>query len=541
MQRVCLVGLDSATFDLIRPWAAEGHLPQFRRLMEEGAWGPLRSTIPPVTAVAWNGFATGMNPGKHGVFDFVRRAGGGYDVRVVSGASRKAVPFWRVLDEQGLRAGILNVPMTYPPDHLRRGFVVSGFDAPGLESDFTHPPQLKARLLKSEYVIAPSERTLAAWDKALLDSFDVQKQCFLELARTQDWDVLVMVFMQLDQVQHLFWREMAVGDPRLGGTILRCYRRADALLGEVWDELDDDTTLMVISDHGAGPLKKAVSINQWLRTEGYLVYRKMRPLKELWKSALLRTFTTLKMNLPSSAKARLKERLDWVRDKAESYVLTSQIEWSRTRAFSLGEYGGIFINLDGRETEGVVRPEDYEQLRGEIAGRLVRLKDPDTDAQVIRRVYRREQIYDGPYVDQAPDLVLDWDYGYDCRERVGSDSDAVFDDEAVYLSFADYRKTGVHRLHGVLLMHGAPVRPGSLEEARLIDVAPTLLHLAGASIPDNMDGEVITGALTDEWLERHPICRTVAGLPRVAEGGFEYSSEDEAMIREQLRALGYLE
>lgn len=539
--RILVIGLDSATFDLIEPWMQEGQLPHFKRLMETGAWGRLESTIPPVTAVAWNSLGTGKNPGKHGIFDFVRREAGGYDVRVVSGGSRKATPFWKILDRQGLRVGVINMPMTYPPDRLEKGFIISGFDAPGLESDFVHPPQLKEVLQRSGYVIAPLERTRLAWRKKLFESFQIQKRTFLELKRTQCWDAIIMVFMQLDQVQHLFWHEMETQAPLFGNTILQFYQEADALLGEILKELDDDTMLMVVSDHGAGPLRKAVSINQWLFKEGYLAFKQTSPFQRLRQRALLRIFTTLKMYLPPSMKTYLKERFDWIRDKAESHLVTSQIDWTRTRAFSLGEYGGVFINLQGREARGIVPSEEYERLRSEIAEKLAKLKDPDTGAPVIQRVYRREKIYNGPHVGQAPDLVLHWNYAYDCRERVGSEYQDVFEDEAAYLPFADYKKTGVHRLQGVFLLYGPFVQPGYLEEARLVDIAPTLLHLLGVPVPDDMDGRVLTEALDPQWLTCHPITHTTPDTHGGEGEEFEYGNQDEALIEERLRALGYLD
>lgn len=541
MSRVLVIGLDAATFDLIEPWMAEGLLPNFHRLVTEGAWGRLESTIPPVTAVAWNAFATGKNAGKHGVFDFVRRQAGGYRIRVVDGRSRKAMPFWRLLDRNGLRAGVINVPMTYPPDQLEHGFLVSGFDAPGLDSDFAHPPHLKELLRQHEYVIHPTHTNLEDWRRSLFEVFENQKQVFWELYHTQPWDVLTMVFMQLDVAQHLFWRQMEMEDPREGDVIGRLYQEADGLLGEVLGALDDDTTLMVVSDHGAGPLKKAVSINRWLFQQGYLTLRKQGEFKGPFNRALLKSLTWLNMHLSGWIKTSLKARLAWMRDGIESYLVTTQVDWAKTRAFAIGEYGGITVNLQGRERKGIVPYEEYDHLRDEIGAKLLDLRDPDTGKRVIERVYRREEVYSGPYVEQAPDLVLDWDYAYDCRERVGPVHRDVFENEAIYIPFADYRKTGVHRRHGIFLMYGSPAKPGCVEGARLIDVAPTLFHLLGVPVPDDMDGRVLTCALQPDWLARHPVAyQTVE--PDIDEGRVcDYSAGERVELKERLRALGYLD
>ena len=542
MSRVLVIGLDAATFDLIEPWMAEGLLPSFHRLMSEGAWGRLESTIPPVTAVAWNAFATGKNPGKHGLFDFVRREAGSYSIRVVNGASRRAEPFWRLLDRNGLRVGVVNVPMTYPPDRLQHGFVISGLDAPGWDSDFVYPPRLKELLAHCEYEIHPTHTSLEDWRESLFEVFDVQVRAFWELYHTQPWAALIMVFMQLDIAQHLFWREMEAGDPLWGDVIRRLYQKADEFLGKVLDALDGGTTLVVVSGHGAGPLKKAVSINQWLFRQGYLVLRRHRESEKGFNETLLRVCTLMNMRLCERFKTACKERLAWARDRIESYLLATQIDWTKTQAFAMGEYGGIFINLQGREEQGIVLSEEYEPLRDEIAARLLTLRDPDNGKAIIQRVYKREEIYSGAYVEWAPDLVLDWgDYSYDCRERVGTEHQDVFENEATYIPFADYKKTGVHRRHGIFLMHGLPARSGRVEGARLMDVAPTLLHLLGIPVPDDMDGCVLVNALKPDWLARHPVAyQTVE--PDADDGrACGYSEHETVQMREHLRALGYLD
>ena len=541
MSRVLVIGLDAVTFDLIQPWASEGLLPNFRRLMTNGAWGRLESTIPPVTAVAWNAFATGKNPGKCGVFDFVRREAGGYGIRVVNGGSRKTKPFWRLLDHHGLCAGVINMPMTYPPDHLEHGFIVSGFDAPGLTCDSVYPPHLKELLEQYAYVVHPTHTNLEDWRKSLFEVFEVQARAFWELDRSQPWDCLTMVFMQLDIAQHLFWHEMETGDSPWGDVIKQLYRRADAFLGKVLSTLDSDTTLMVVSDHGAGPLKKAVSINRWLLQEGYLVPRRQGVLKRAFNETLRKALTLLNMHFAKCIKKRLKRSFAGFRGEVESYLVTAQIDWTKTKAFALGEYGGIYINLRGREDQGTVPPKEYDLLREKIAAQLLNLRDPDTDKAVIQQVYRREKIYSGAYVEEAPDLILDWDYAYDCRERVGTGHQDIFENEATYIAFADYKKTGVHRRHGIFLMYGSPARPGYVEGARLMDIAPTLLHLLGIPVPDDMDGHVLSDALEPDWLAQHPI--TYQAVKPDADAGLAlgYDKNEEAQIKERLRALGYLD
>jgi len=433
------------------------------------------------------------------------------------------------------------VPMTYPPDHLEHGFVISGFDAPGFESDFVRPPQLKEKLKRLGYLLNPSGVSRESWVKSLFEVFEVQKRAFWELFRTQPWNVLVMVFMQLDMAQHLFWQEMENQDARYGDVIPRLYREADALLGEALGALGADDLLIVLSDHGAGPLAKTVSINQWLLREGYLALRARGSSRRLFDQVLFRVTETLSLHVPSRLKTAVKKRFPWARDDVESYLLSSKIDWERTQAFALGEYGGIVINLQGRERQGIVTAREYDPLRDEIAAGLLTLRDPDTGEQIVERVYRREELYDGPYLEQAPDLVLRWNYAYDCRERARLEEQSLFDTEKFYRTVTDVRTTGVHRPHGVFLMFGPPVQPGRLEGARLLDVAPTLLHLLGLPIPADMDGRVLRQALQPEWLVQHPVVRTKVTADDHTASDSTYTAEEEQQVRERLRSLGYLD
>ena len=540
-KRILVLGLDAATLDLIEPWVGEGCLPHFRWLMEEGVWGQLESTIPPSSAAAWSSFATGKNPGKHGIFTFVLRNPDGYSIRSVSGGYRKATPFWKILDQQGLRVGVINMPMTYPPDRLENGFMVSGFDAPGVESDFVYPPQLKEVLKRNHYLIDPTEKNREAWAQSLVDAFRIQKRTFWELKATQHWDVLVMVFLQLDRAQHLFWHEMETNDPQFGKVIFELYQEADTLLGEVLHDLDDDTILIVLSDHGAGPVYKGVSINQWLLHEGYLAFREPGRARKTLSKTLFQAFKLEKIYLPSAIRGYLRKRFARIRDRSKSYLLTEGIDWSKTRVFSIGTYEGTFINLRGRESQGVVSPEDYATLRDKIAQKLLSLRDPETGQPAIRAVYRREELYNGPYVDQAPDLIVYWGDGYKRDERVGEKHPGVFQRKPKLIPSLNYVINGSHRLHGVLFLYGASFKQGSVEGAKIMDLTPTMLYLLGVPVPDDMDGRVLTEALDPQWLTRHPIAHATPSAPGDGDEEFEYSDEDQTLVEEHLRALGYLD
>jgi predicted AlkP superfamily phosphohydrolase/phosphomutase len=541
--RILVLGLDAATPELIEPWAEEGYLPHFRQLMRLGMWGRLRSTVPPSSAPAWSSLATGKNPGKHGIFTFVLRKSDGYTIQSVSGGHRKATPLWRILDRQGFRVGVVNMPMTYPPNRLEHGFMISGFDAPGLESDFVYPPHLKPVLRRNQYVIDPVEKDPAASAEMLLHSFQIQKRAFWELKETQPWDVLILVFMQLDRAQHQFWLDMNRADSQFGDVILQLYQEADAILGEILHSLDDETMLIVMSDHGAGPLYSGVSINQWLTREGYLALKEVSKPRTLLNRLLLQAAKLEKLYLPSHARDLFRRRFARFRDEGKSYLLTERIDWSKTTAFSLGTYEGIFINLAGRESQGIVPPESYDRLRSEIADRILSLCDPGTGEPVVQRVFRREELYHGRYADQAPDLMLDWTPGYYRYERVGTVHQYAHEDifAPKRSPFTNHIVAGSHRQYGILLLHGEPFQVGPIHNAEIVDIAPTILHLLGIAVPKDMDGRVLTEALAPQWLADHPVSRTEPGAFSGPDRTGVYDEDEETVVREHLRALGYLD
>ncbi|MCA9890051.1 MAG: alkaline phosphatase family protein, partial [Anaerolineae bacterium] len=503
MTRLIVLGLDSATFDLIIPWVNEGRLPNFEKLLATSAWGSLVSTLPPITAVAWNSFATGKNPGKHGVFDFVARAENSYQVSLVNGGQRRAEPYWRMLDNVGIAAGVVNMPMTYPPDQLENGFMISGFDAPGTNANFAYPESLKPILKKNNYVISPLAKSRKEWVEKLSQSFEVQEKTFFELMEQRPWNLLTMVFMQLDVVHHLFWREMDEQDPIFGEVILNMYQRVDEMLGRLLGSLDHNTNLMIVSDHGAGHLKKAVSINQWLWEKQLLHFRETKARYRVVSQFTERSFGWMKRSLPDTLKSWVKSRFGWLRDKAETALTLGEFDWEKTKAFSVGEYGGVFINVAGREPHGSVQQSEYEKVRDEIIDGLQTLRDPVDGATIVRKVWRREELYTGSQVSSAPDLILEWGFAYDCHERAGGGQDSVFSDNIQYQVFANYRKTGVHRRDGIIILHGEPIKPGRMSSHQLVDATSTLLYLLEQPIPDDFDGQLIYEAIKPYYLRQH--------------------------------------
>ena len=543
MSRVLVVGIDGGTLDLIRPWAEEGHLPTLARLMEEGAWGRLESTLPPVTSPAWPTFATGKNPGKHSVFDFIRPSGGEFEM--VNSTSIKARTLWEILSEAGRRVGVINVPVTYPPRPVN-GFVVAGMLSPH-GGRFTYPEGLLEpyREELGEYRIAPSVQYKAGEEEPfiedLLDLVERRGRYALRLMEDHPWDFLMVHFQATDVLQHAFWKFVDPSHPRHDPKAARrfvpamqeVFRRVDHFIGQMVERLDGDATVVVMSDHGFGPLHWVVNLNLFLLERG-LLRLKRDPFTRL-RAGLFRAGLT-----PASV-WHLIERVGlqnyvWrvsksTRNKVVSKFLSfDDVDWSRTLAYSMGHVGQIYINLKGREPHGIVEPgEAYREVRQRVIESLRDLRHPETGKPLVDRVIPGEEVAHGPYAGRGPDLHVVFD-GYRAIAF------PLFATDSRIVTRQIRGDSGCHRLHGLLIAWGAGVRPGPAPaDAHIMDLAPTILHLMGLPVPDDMDGKVLTPMLR---LDRPVEYERTTGGETVAEEGL--SAEESAEVEDRLRALGYL-
>ena len=543
MSRILIIGIDGGTFDLIRPWAEAGDLPNLARLMDEGVRGLLESTLPPVTSPAWPTFATGMNPGKHGVFDFIRPTGGQFDL--VNATSIHAPTLWQILSEAGRTVGVMNVPVTYPPAQVN-GFVVTGMLSP-MNGNITYPAGLLDRYADRlpPYRIAPrvqykpgNETEFAA---DLLDLVERRGEYALRLLADYPQDFLMFHFLSTDTMQHAFWKFVDPSHPRyepqaaarFGPAVRQLFGRIDGFIGQMLERIPDDTTVIVMSDHGFGPLHYVVNLNLFLLEHGLL--RLKRGAWTRLKTGLFRAGLT-----PASI-WHLIERVGlqnyvWqvsksTRNKVVGKFLSfDDVDWPRTRAYSIGHVGQVYVNLKGREPEGAVEPgAEYEAVRQQVIDALRDLRHPETGQPMVDQVIPGDQVVHGPYARRSPDLhvVLD---GYRAIAF------PLFATDSRIVTRQIRGDSGCHRRHGILIARGPEVKQGhTVEGARILDLAPTILHLMGLPVPDDMDGRVLTEALSTS----RPVERGAASLA-TEEGSAGLSAEETAEVEDRLRALGYL-
>jgi predicted AlkP superfamily phosphohydrolase/phosphomutase len=550
--RVFIVGLDGATFDLLEPWIEAGHLPTLEKLAREGCTGRMTTTVPPVTAPAWTSFMTGKNPGKHGLYDFRKRTKGSYDLVPVSSADRDGRAVWDIVGQTDRRVIVVNVPMTYPPQPVN-GLMITGMLTPRGRDNFTYPPGLRKELEGriGKYVIFPEEVYAKGQVGGFLDSLYQAAARRLEAVRylmqEYPWDFFMVVFNETDIIQHGLWSCMDIDHPLhdfaesqlYGDAILKFYQWMDRALTEIVAGLSSDTLLMVMSDHGAGPLHSFMYVNNLLADLGLLQFKR-QPLARLKRLSFKVGVTPrnvysllLKMGL-----GRLRRSLDKRRGGysllKKWFLSFSDVDWSRTEAYSVGPIGQIYVNLEGREPQGIVHPsKEYERVRTRIINALEALSNPRSGESLVEHIYRKEELYWGKYLDDAPDIVF-------LPRKLETVALGDFEFPSNCLIEPAYGISAHHRMEGILLLSGKNIRRGvELSGAAITDLAPTILYALDLPIPGDMDGKVLTQAFDENALNVRPV-RYSDSSSGASHPGLEYTEEDEEEIVERLRGLGYL-
>jgi predicted AlkP superfamily phosphohydrolase/phosphomutase len=562
-KRILIIGLDGATFDLIKPWIAEGYLPNIERLVIEGSHGQLLSTIQPVTAPAWTTFLTGVNQGKHGLYDFIRRQSDSYKIEVTNASHNVAPTIFDIAGQYDQRVFSINVPYTLPT-HPINGVMVGGPFVPAVTPQLVYPSSFYETLQKitPDYFVTPDYDSqnpdpLAAYARKLLLGIAVRERLSTYLLENEDWDLFMVVFMALDEAHHAFWHCLeAPKDSEFSSyqhIIRDVYQRVDQAIGTILStisvyEHQKETVVFIVSDHGAGRLHRMVNLNRWLAEEtGLLQFHQSSSLSPgkiktdgvRWLAHNYRRYVSPKIR--ENLRRRLgTHRFESIKGNVESALYSTPINWEKTKAYALGAGGNIFINLKGREPKGTVEPgAEYDDLRQKIIESLLDLRDIETMSSIVERVYRREEIYHGPLIELAPDLIIQWkDYRYWGRGRF--DSRAPIFDNQQFLDLSDVPLSGTHRPEGILIAHGQGVRPGSeVKGARLLDLAPTILSLLSIGPLREMDGKVLKDIFAPEYIETL-MTKANGESDRPSDHEFEFSQEESEVISEHLRSLGYM-
>lgn len=548
-RRVLVIGLDGATWDILNPLMRDGKMPNLKTLLDMSAKGIVMSSIPPVTAAAWTCFSTGKNPGKHGLVDFIYFPDHGYRVTIANSTTRNAATLWNLLSDRDMRVGVVSVPMTYPPEKVN-GVMVTDLMTPNTQVQYTYPPELKQELLDKvgPFVITAGEGENPSDPLPYLEKVrtDVKGSAdyTLYLLKKEPYDFFMYVFGITDILQHQFWYLLEADPAKLNETdrairekVVAIFTQVDDGVGEMLKQADENTTVILMSDHGFGPMKGFMHVNNFLLERGYLVL-KSGPMSALKHAMFSLGITPQNVHLTlKSMKLDLRRRFN--RGRAYGtlrrfFLSFDDVDWTRTRAFALGHIGQIYINLKGRQPSGIVEPgAEYEKLRDELRTELLKLKHPETGEQLIARVLNREEIYHGDLIENTPDLLL---LPYDFKYLAFGESEFASNK----LVGPTLGHTGHHRLEGIGAVSGPNVQVGAqIQNASLIDLAPTILYALGLPIPPDMDGRVLTEAFTPEYVNQTALNYDTANAVRTDFGG-TYSDDEEAEVIQRLADLGYV-
>ncbi|MBU0730977.1 MAG: alkaline phosphatase family protein [Proteobacteria bacterium] len=525
-RKILVIGIDGGTFDVIMPMIEAGLLPNLGKLVRNGIRSELLSTIPPVTSPAWSSFITGTNPGRHGVFGFFDRDLANYELNSVNTlmnlTNMKGIPFWRAFNRYGKKVGLINIPLTYPPDKVD-GFMISGMLVPENAKDYFHPAEIRSDLdgyqvdlqgLRDNNNWNARNLVMADRDGYIRKVFKMTESRAhhaLKFMKNKEWDFFMVVFTGSDRICHHFWTDNETGEAP-SPLVKKYYRFLDEKIGSLIEGSGEKTVKIMMSDHGFGKApEKSINAFALMKNLGYPAVG----LNE--KFRFLANKITQKMGLP-----RNKVELD------ESY-------WRKSKVFPVPIYGnflGISINTIGEKKWGIVQPgHEYESIIKEIIAQLETMKDPETGKNIATSIFRREDLYSGPHLTQSPDLTIQFSYDYQIvfrplKKRI--------------IERIKPARTGDHRREGIFIAHGPNIPQALLSRPiELADVTATLFALLDIPCPASYEGRVIHEVMSNDFKEfaRSNEFDNLSLEADARQGG---ADEDFEKSKELLKNLGYM-
>ncbi len=557
-RKLVIIGIDGGTFSLIDPLVERGELPNLAKIIKSGARGILKSTYPPITAAAWVTFMTGKNPGKHSFYDFREYNLTDYtpafvttvktsvndDVSVLHSSRYQGETIWDFLGNAGYEMTVVAVPMTYPPWEVN-GRMVSGYPCPDYTHPRTYPPDWGGEIGRLFNMSAIDFSRKEGFVRECKELVRRKGRIITGMMKEKKGEVFSVVFSSTDFAQHYFWRFMQQKDHPYSKVIEEIYREVDDVIGDILNLSDEDTSIFVMSDHGfMRHPGKHVNINAWLLEEGYIYLdrKKSSPRVNFLSGAfdfLLNQIKYKRMGWKIAIKQKLSRMpLFLQRWASKHYFKSSMIDWGRTRAFRYRMYGcvdGLVINTRGRQKNGIVADgEEYENLRTEIIGKLLEIKDPDTGERVIAEAYPREELYHGDFLKNAPDIIY----------RFSPDYIGGVELQGPVISPVQKETTdvfsGVHSQDGIFISCGPNIKKGTeTGHFSITDVIPTILYDLNVPIPDDLDGRIIGEVFTESFKNANTPEYIPAGR-KTGKQSKSLSKEDEESVKNALKGLGYL-
>jgi len=444
-RRVFLLGLDGTPYGLMQDLFSKGILKNLSEIAARGSLLKMSTTVPDVSSVAWTTFMTGVNPGRHGIFGFVDLKPGTYSTYFPNSAHVRSPCLWNLLGKEGRRSVIVNMPSTYPAQEIN-GAMIAGFVAIDLEKA-TYPKSLVPWLKEIGYRLdvdaAKAREKPDQFFEDLNISLEKGEETFRKLMREEDWGFFAAIVTGTDRLHHFFWQAYEDESSPYHSAFIEYYRKVDAMAGRLYEALNGEASFLALSDHGFGRLERDLYINRWLEENGFLRFSGQK------------------------------------RDSV------SDMDPEKTRAFCM-DPGRIYVNLKRRFPAGTVLPgKEYEALLEELAQglRSIPFETPGGHpGKAIRRIYRRDEIFQGPFVTSAPDLVLIGEPGNNLKGATSRTQ--VFDTQGPF--------TGMHTQDDAFFLSDRPAEnPGS---PHILDAAKTVLTLLGSQSAGSIEGRTLVPA-----------------------------------------------
>ncbi len=503
--RTVIFGIDGLAFRIIHPLIERGVLPNFQRIRANGCEAVLESKYPPLTPPAWTSLSTGLKPASHGVYDFWTYD---YDEEQERSAGRTAhvltrrrggKALWNILSEYGKKVLVINVPTTYPPEAVN-GIMVSGYTAPGVDGDFTHPASFKDELrrIAPHYQIDLEVRfrerlntagKVGPMTDAVLSMTEQRIKLIMYLLKEKPWDFTYFAFIGLDRLQHPFWEEVSSFHPRTN----EYFSLLDSALGQIVDLLEPEDSLFIVSDHGFCGHSSYFDINEYLYSKGLLFFKDASIERKRRKVNRAIQFRRLALRVglrPVGRKVKraLKTAGLWpathfAPDGLERPIFDT-IDWEKTLA-----YVPSFSGFPGGFADIFLRPEITEQQLADLCDDLKRQVNPKNGKPLIDAIYTNEVYGTGPYTLPEPHLLLLPNKGVTFRQELGNES--LWEDLG--------KSFGAHHKEGVLYAYGAPFKRGFTgPNAEIYDLAPTVLRAMNLPLPHPFDGRVLDELFVEE-------------------------------------------
>ena len=506
--RVFLLGLDGATFDLILPWVKEEKLPNLSRLLKHSYYGKLES-LPPITPAGWTSIITGVNCGKHGLADFLKMDHRDYQLTPTSRLDRKVDTIYNILGKIGKKVILLNYPLTYPAEKVN-GHLVTGLQTPKKDERCTYPfgkiDDLEKELGEIRFMVNYQEgQSREEFLAEIRKLTQCRERMVLHYLNNHTFDLFAAVFMGPDIVSHSFWKYMDKGHPEHEGidpeelglyehAILNVYEQIDGSVGKIIEALEGtDTAIILVSDHGSGPLHKYVNLNKFLLEKGHL---SICPEKRKGERGKVRRAITRFLSGFGKRSGESDSASGPVKDDDRYF---SEVDWAKTRAYSWGNLCSININMKGREGLGIVDAVDSAELKKNIVQDLMALVD-DNGKRLVDDVGFSDNVFRGPYVGEMPDLYM----VMQDITIVGRGLNPIYRDITGRPMIETADLSGTHRIHGIYAISDlcTDKRIVRRQEEFLIkgkdykvyDIAPTILRLFDMDSPDHFDGIVMKDA-----------------------------------------------